>query len=63
LDFGMNKRPHQKTKTKTQAAHPETQRQHGKAGAPGSESSKALSRAQDVRNAQDKDGNSEQRGR
>ena len=56
----MNKQPIQKPKPPTQAAHPEMQRQAGKTGTPGSESSKVRDRAKDARNAHDKDGNSEQ---
>jgi len=58
----MNKRANEKAKSETHSTHPETRRQ-AKPGAPGSESSKVKSSAKDVRNAHDKDGNSEQRAR
>jgi len=59
----MTKQNREKVKPQTQAAHPETQQPRLKTGTPGSESSKVPSRAKDVRNAHDKDGNSEQRSR
>jgi len=59
----MKKKPSEKSKAPTQGTHPETGPQRSKTGAPGSESSKAPSRAKDVRNAHDKDGNAEQSGR
>jgi len=59
----MKKRPIEKAKNPTQAAHPETQRQRPRSGPPGSESSKAPSDAKDGRTAHDKDGNSEQKAR
>jgi len=58
----MTKRANEKAKPAIHTAHPENQRPAPQ-GAPGSESSKTKSRAKDVRNAHDKDGNSEQRAR
>jgi hypothetical protein len=63
LRLGMNKRTNEPPKPRTQASRAEPQKRAGKAGAPGSEASKARSVAKDVRSPHDKDGNSEQRGR
>jgi len=63
LAGSMTKRTTEKAKPKTRTAHPETQPQRAKTGAPGSESSKVQQGARDVRSAHDKDGNGEQRAR
>jgi len=59
----MNQRTKPNAKPRTHAAHPEMQHSRPKTGTPGTEQSKSKGDAKDVRNAHDKDGNSQQRAR
>jgi len=61
LPEAMKSKPNAaKSKTQTQASHPEAQKRRAGAGTPGTESSKASNTAKDLRNRHDQDGNSEQ---